>query len=99
MLSLLLKASIAICMVNGAPIANRALPPPVSVATAKVYLSELTVAVDSNVPVYARARFKTGDTSLYKLPVGLHSRRLIASPHAPTVSGTCDTRESMPLIC
>ncbi|KAJ7741381.1 hypothetical protein B0H16DRAFT_1423886 [Mycena metata] len=39
----------------------RALPTPVSVATAKTYLSELTVAVDSNVPAYARDLFKTWD--------------------------------------
>ncbi|KAJ7160156.1 hypothetical protein C8R46DRAFT_1107187 [Mycena filopes] len=39
----------------------RALPTPVSVATAKTYLSELTVAVDSNVPAYDRTLFKTWD--------------------------------------
>jgi len=39
----------------------RALPTPVSVATAKTYLSELTVAVDSNSPAYARDQFKTWD--------------------------------------
>ncbi|KAJ7143610.1 hypothetical protein C8R43DRAFT_1130679 [Mycena crocata] len=39
----------------------RALPTPVSVATAKTYLSELTVAVDSNVPAYSRDLFKTWD--------------------------------------
>lgn len=46
-----------------APLLERALPTPVSVATAKTYLSELTVAVDSNSPAYARADFKTWDTS------------------------------------
>ncbi|KAH9005199.1 hypothetical protein EDB86DRAFT_1729539 [Lactarius hatsudake] len=40
---------------------KRALPTPVSVATAKTYLSELTVAVDSNVPAYSRDLFKTWD--------------------------------------
>ncbi|KAI0306529.1 hypothetical protein B0F90DRAFT_767119 [Multifurca ochricompacta] len=40
---------------------RRALPAPVDVATAKIYLSELTVAVDSNVPAYARDLFKTWD--------------------------------------
>ncbi|KAJ7490468.1 hypothetical protein FB451DRAFT_620999 [Mycena latifolia] len=39
----------------------RALPTPVSVATAKTYLSELTVAVDSNSPAYSRDLFKTWD--------------------------------------
>ncbi|KAA1474911.1 hypothetical protein DENSPDRAFT_931988 [Dentipellis sp. KUC8613] len=43
------------------PIQGRALPTPVSVATAKTYLSELTVAVDSNSPAYARSEFKTWD--------------------------------------
>jgi hypothetical protein len=41
----------------------RALPTPVSVATAKTYLSELTVAVESNVPAYDRDLFKTWDIS------------------------------------
>ncbi|KAH9043189.1 hypothetical protein EDB85DRAFT_1913959 [Lactarius pseudohatsudake] len=40
---------------------KRALPTPVSVATAKTFLSELTVAVDSNVPAYSRDLFKTWD--------------------------------------
>ncbi|KAI0040495.1 hypothetical protein FA95DRAFT_1502798 [Auriscalpium vulgare] len=46
-----------------APIVNvrRALPTSVSVATAKTYLDELTVAVDSNSPAYARDLFKTWD--------------------------------------
>ncbi|KAJ7845409.1 hypothetical protein B0H14DRAFT_2511027 [Mycena olivaceomarginata] len=39
----------------------RALPTPVSVATAKTYLAALTVAVDSNVPAYSRDLFKTWD--------------------------------------
>ncbi|KAJ6622664.1 hypothetical protein B0H10DRAFT_2008781 [Mycena sp. CBHHK59/15] len=39
----------------------RALPTPVSVATAKTYLSELVVAVDSNSPAYNRDLFKTWD--------------------------------------
>ncbi|KAI9446412.1 hypothetical protein H4582DRAFT_2165149 [Lactarius indigo] len=41
---------------------KRALPTPVSVATAKTYLSELTVAAESNVPAYSRDLFKTWDT-------------------------------------
>ena len=65
MLALLLKASLAVCMVSAAPIAQRALPPPVSVATAKQYLLELAVAVESNVPAYSRDQFKTWDISLY----------------------------------
>ncbi|KAI0065463.1 hypothetical protein BV25DRAFT_1989155 [Artomyces pyxidatus] len=46
---------------SAAPILNRALPTPISVAEAKTYLSELTVAVDSNSPAYARTDFKTWD--------------------------------------
>ncbi|KAI0303294.1 hypothetical protein B0F90DRAFT_1357351 [Multifurca ochricompacta] len=41
---------------------KRDLPTPVSVATAKTYLSELQVATDSNVPAYSRSLFKTWDT-------------------------------------
>lgn len=41
----------------------RALPTPVSAATAKTYLADLVVAVDSNVPAYARTEFKTWDIS------------------------------------
>ncbi|KAF8706650.1 hypothetical protein RHS03_04799, partial [Rhizoctonia solani] len=41
---------------------KRALPTPVSVATAKTYLSELTVAADSNTPAYSRDLFPTWDT-------------------------------------
>ncbi|KAJ7835506.1 hypothetical protein B0H13DRAFT_2240077 [Mycena leptocephala] len=40
----------------------RALPTPVSVATAKTYLAALTVAVDSNSPAYSRDLFSTWDT-------------------------------------
>lgn len=50
----------------GTPV-PRALPAPVSVATAKTYLSELVVAVDSNVPAYSRDLFKTWDISTYYL--------------------------------
>ncbi|CAK5278026.1 unnamed protein product [Mycena citricolor] len=39
-----------------------ALPTPVSVAMAKSYLGQLKVAVDSNVPAYARSQFKLWDT-------------------------------------
>ncbi|KIK00618.1 hypothetical protein K443DRAFT_679087 [Laccaria amethystina LaAM-08-1] len=39
----------------------RALPTPVSTATAKTYLSQLTVAVDSNNPAYVRSAFKIWD--------------------------------------
>ncbi|CAE6510380.1 unnamed protein product [Rhizoctonia solani] len=41
---------------------KRALPTPVSIATAKTYLSELTVAVESNSPAYSRDLFPTWDT-------------------------------------
>ncbi|KAJ7643710.1 hypothetical protein FB45DRAFT_895861, partial [Roridomyces roridus] len=54
---LLLAASTAVVSV---PL-PRALPTPVSVATAKTYLSELVVAVDSNSPAYSRDQFKTWD--------------------------------------
>ncbi|KAG7091227.1 hypothetical protein E1B28_010278 [Marasmius oreades] len=38
-----------------------ALPTPVTAATARTYLSELTVAAESNVPAYSRDLFKTWD--------------------------------------
>ncbi|TCD71089.1 hypothetical protein EIP91_000181 [Steccherinum ochraceum] len=41
---------------------GRALPTPIAASTARTYLSELTVAVDSNSPAYSRDRFKTWDT-------------------------------------
>ncbi|KAF8152276.1 hypothetical protein B0H34DRAFT_790724 [Crassisporium funariophilum] len=41
---------------------RRAIPTPVSGATARTYLSQLTVAVDSNSPAYSRDLFKTWDT-------------------------------------
>ncbi|KAF8966799.1 hypothetical protein BDZ97DRAFT_1806513 [Flammula alnicola] len=44
-----------------APLSRRALPTPVSGATARTYLSKLVVAVDSNSPAYARTKFKTWD--------------------------------------
>ncbi|KAF9014094.1 hypothetical protein BDQ17DRAFT_1230560 [Cyathus striatus] len=40
---------------------RRAIPTPVNGATARTYLSELTVAVDSNTPAYSRDQFKTWD--------------------------------------
>ncbi|KAF8315346.1 hypothetical protein DL93DRAFT_860299 [Clavulina sp. PMI_390] len=60
--SIILCILITSQLVTGAPLLQRALPTPVSVATAKTYLSELVVAVDSNSPAYARADFKTWDT-------------------------------------
>lgn len=41
---------------------GRALPTPIAASTARTYLSELTVATDSNSPAYSRDRFKTWDT-------------------------------------
>ncbi|CUA74170.1 hypothetical protein RSOLAG22IIIB_11003 [Rhizoctonia solani] len=41
---------------------TRALPTPVSIATAKTYLSQLTVAPESNTPAYSRDLFPTWDT-------------------------------------
>ena len=38
------------------------LPTPIAPSTAKSYLSQLTVAVESNTPAYSRDRFKTWDT-------------------------------------
>ncbi|KAI0318655.1 hypothetical protein OF83DRAFT_1056533 [Amylostereum chailletii] len=46
---------------SAAPV-QRALPAPVSAATAKTYLGQLTVATESNSPAYARSEFKTWDT-------------------------------------
>ncbi|KAG6868896.1 hypothetical protein C0993_008194 [Termitomyces sp. T159_Od127] len=56
-----------------ASVAFAALPTPISVATAKTYLSELTVEIPSNSPLYSRSLFPTWDT----------------------VSGACDTRETV----
>ncbi|CAK5278027.1 unnamed protein product [Mycena citricolor] len=53
--------AVVLLAVLGTP-ALAALPTPVSVATAKTYLSQLKVAVDSNSPAYARTEFKTWDT-------------------------------------
>jgi len=63
------KASLPIVLLLGAVasavpldiIEGRALPTPIAVSTAKTYLSELVVAVDSNVPAYERTLFKTWD--------------------------------------
>lgn len=41
---------------------RRALPTPISASTARSYLSELTVAAESNSPAYSRDYFKTWDT-------------------------------------
>ncbi|KAF7314732.1 hypothetical protein MKEN_00947200 [Mycena kentingensis (nom. inval.)] len=62
MLALALLPLLALPPVNAAPVLlPRALPTPVSVATAKTYLSELVVAADSNSPAYDRDLFKTWD--------------------------------------
>ncbi|KAG8762657.1 hypothetical protein FRC12_008930, partial [Ceratobasidium sp. 428] len=52
---------------------KRALPTPVSAATARSYLASLTVAAESNSPAYDRNLF----------------------PHWITISGACDTRETV----
>ncbi|KAF9476126.1 hypothetical protein BDN70DRAFT_882839 [Pholiota conissans] len=44
-----------------APLSPRALPTPISGATARSQLAELVVAVDSNSPAYSRDLFKTWD--------------------------------------
>ncbi|KAF8175783.1 hypothetical protein BJ912DRAFT_707243 [Pholiota molesta] len=44
------------------PLVPRALPEPISGATARSQLAELVIAVDSNSPAYARDLFKTWDT-------------------------------------
>lgn len=57
-------ASLALAGVAlAAPLQGRALPTPVSAATARTYLAALTVAVDSNSPAYSRDLFPTWDTS------------------------------------
>lgn len=58
--------------VLAAPLQNRALPTPVSAATARTYLAALTVAVESNSPAYNRDLFPTWDTS--KLALYIYSR-------------------------
>ncbi|KAJ7868287.1 hypothetical protein B0H13DRAFT_1635767 [Mycena leptocephala] len=70
----------------------RALPTPVSVATAKTYLAALTVAVDSNSPAYARDLFSTWDTSESETLILF---RTLAHRWLMAVSGTCDTRETV----
>ncbi|EUC56448.1 secreted protein [Rhizoctonia solani AG-3 Rhs1AP] len=55
-----------ITLASAAPLtfstSKRALPTPVNIATAKTYLSQLTVAAESNSPAYARDLFPTWDT-------------------------------------
>ena len=89
-----------------APLKIRALPDPVSVAVAKTYLAELTVAVDSNVPAYARSDFKTWDISECGSPknldlvdtwsptVFLVSQSLAIVTHARV--STCWSRNGLP---
>lgn len=76
-----------------API-ERALPAPVSVATAKTYLADLTVAVDSNSPAYARTEFKTWDISSCLAYFRRFYRKHKVVNVYSKVSGKCDTRES-----
>lgn len=54
-----------------APVAiqMRALPTPVTAATARTYVSELTVADEVNSPAYARSEFKTWDISTPISPI------------------------------
>ncbi|KIP03312.1 hypothetical protein PHLGIDRAFT_245613 [Phlebiopsis gigantea 11061_1 CR5-6] len=59
--SLLLVALAGVVSAAPADLKARALPTPITAAVAKTYLSELTVAVDSNSPAYARSQFKTWD--------------------------------------
>ncbi|KAJ7075323.1 hypothetical protein B0H15DRAFT_806262 [Mycena belliarum] len=61
MVALSAAALVLLSVVSATP-TPRALPTPVSVATAKTFLAELMVAVDSNVPAYSRNRFKLWDT-------------------------------------
>ncbi|KAH8105406.1 hypothetical protein BXZ70DRAFT_887003 [Cristinia sonorae] len=66
---MLFTAVILVCSLSSAVLAapvpkslsRRALPTPIAASTARTYLSELTVAVDSNSPAYSRDRFKTWD--------------------------------------
>jgi hypothetical protein len=67
-----LTAATASAVLFGAPSASAALPTPVSAATARSYLSQLTVATED----------RTG-----------YSRDLF--PHWITISGTCNTRETV----
>ncbi|EIN04122.1 hypothetical protein PUNSTDRAFT_122963 [Punctularia strigosozonata HHB-11173 SS5] len=66
MVRLSTSALLALALVGSsiaAPIAiyGRALPTPVTAATARTYVSELTVADEVNSPAYARSKFKTWD--------------------------------------
>ncbi|KAF8888398.1 hypothetical protein CPB84DRAFT_1470597 [Gymnopilus junonius] len=58
---LVLAVGAAVPAALSVPLVGRALPTPVSGATARQYLSELVVAVDSNSPAYSRDLFKTWD--------------------------------------
>ncbi|KAF8608040.1 hypothetical protein BDV93DRAFT_434777 [Ceratobasidium sp. AG-I] len=62
----LLALALTVSSVSAAPLSfgipsKRALPTPVDVDTARTYLAELVVAVDSNTPAYARNLFPTWD--------------------------------------
>ncbi|KII90337.1 hypothetical protein PLICRDRAFT_106789 [Plicaturopsis crispa FD-325 SS-3] len=61
LLAALLSSPLSVLAAPLASVTTRALPSPVSASTAKTYLGELTVAVDSNSPAYARTKFKTWD--------------------------------------
>ncbi|RDB24084.1 hypothetical protein Hypma_008565 [Hypsizygus marmoreus] len=68
--SLVLLGAVSSVLASPLP---RALPTPVSGATARSYLASLTVAAENNSPAYDRALFV----------------------HWHTVSGSCDTRETV----
>lgn len=87
--------SLLVPSVLGAPAHayERALPTPISVATAKTYLAQLKVAEDSNVPAYNRDLFPHWDTSMISRRFAGPRTRADASSH--TVSGQCNARESM----
>lgn len=71
-----------------APIVVRALPEPVDGATARSYLSQLTVADESNSPAYSRTLSRHG-TRVSKVRYQ-HTRMII-----PNLVNGCDTREAV----
>ncbi|KAJ3518419.1 hypothetical protein NMY22_g13691 [Coprinellus aureogranulatus] len=73
-------------------IIGRALPTPVSAATARTYLASLTVEPENNSPAYNRDLFNHWITSPYNLNSNFHFG--LSSDSLNSVSGSCNTRES-----
>ncbi|KAF9260368.1 hypothetical protein L218DRAFT_932707 [Marasmius fiardii PR-910] len=55
--SLTFLVGLAVVGIDAAPLVDRALPTPITASTARTYLSQLTVAAESNSPAYDRDLF------------------------------------------